>query len=1635
MRGKTGVRYQVSGVSLRGSASAGSTKAPLVIQEECPSTDGRGVHIRKQANVARLTAILLGIVLTAASASAQTTTGVPPFSSFTPSSFDSVNNANVNATFSIPILNKRGQGIPFKFALVYNSSIWMPVASVWSPVTTSPFNPPTWGWSNVGTPNTGVVSYSTMQTYCTMGVTRYYWQYSNNFVYTDALGTPHPFNFSVSDWSLMGLPCGNGNPLAFSASGSGLATDASGYTLTVQDTSSGTPTLTSLTSSSSISIGAAMSGTTGTTYPTTLLTDLNGNKVTTDNNGNFTDTLGKKVLAVAGSASSSPVTYTYTNPQGTTNFYAVKYAPYIVRTHFGCSGVGEYGPQSQNLVSEIDLPDIATNAADKYTFTYETTPSYSPDVTGRLASVTLPTGGTISYAYSGGSNGITCYDGSTATLERTTPDSTPSYWTYAHSESGSAWTTTVTDPLGTQTVYNFQGVYETERQVASLETITTCYNGNTSSCNTTAITLPVTQITATTALGSEKSQTTSIYNNYGLLKEVDQSTFGSGSPGGLIKKTLITYGGVIPAEPAEVDIQDGNSNLKAKTTYTYDSKGNPNGQTIYSAISSSLSRSFTPSAYGVITASTDFASHPTNVTALQCGTGNTAFPSTITTGSLTYTLTWDCNGGGVTNIVDPNGQSTGKSTTLDYDSMWRLIEIDYPDGGKTTTTYNNGTPGAYNTVTQKLLSTGVNHKVTQSLNAIGRVQKVQDNSASTTVDITFDKLGRIASVSNPYYPTPDPSNGVTSYSYDALNRLQSTSAITHPDSNTVGITYAPNSSNTSYCTTLTDEASKVRTTCADPLGRTVSVTEDPSGLNYQTTYTYDPLNNLTGVTQGTQTRTYVYDWLSRLTQASTPESGTTNYTYPVTGAICSGDPSAVCTRTDARNITTTYAYDTLNRLTGKSYNDNPPTPPATFSYDQTSVTIGSWSSGTLTNPKGRLTEAVTTSGGNVQTGVLYSYDSMGRPVGFWQCTPYNCGSASIWSMPFSYDLAGDITAWTHPVGFTITNTISPAQLVTQISSSLVDSTHPANMAQNIAYTAWGALSTLQNGCAGSGCTNTQETYNYNNRLQPAMIELGTSGSPSANYCQVYNYYAGASNPTSCAVPSPSSTGNNGNMMGYFYQDLVNSSLGHTAAFTYDHVNRLTSGIATGSSTYNLTYGYSQDGSGRYGNMSCVLNGQTNGLCPQYTFSATNNRITGYSYDNAGNVTGDGTYGYTWDAEGRVTAITGSGASEAYTYNALGQLAAFTAASNNSSMVYDPAGQWVGQYNATGGYWWPEYVRLGGRVVAFNSQGTNNTVFLHKDLENTTHMVTGPSGSVIQDQIFYPWGQSKSSLGTWYNQEFAGLDFFNPSDGLYFAPARTYNPTPARWLSPDALGGSVSNPQSLNRYAYVGNNPASFADPLGLSSDLNNCDNFSFNISNPGCLPDPSMCQYFHLSCAQQSGSGDIDCELGDCDGGGGGGGGGGSVGPAGPIPGLPGAPGGPGMPGFPQLGVASLVCQIIPAFCVNNNSETGAASPSWFFPPIGVLLNNPAAQVPQTNGGKGNALTQQQHDTVCANLDDLGDAFNVIEIVSGIAATLAVKEVAATLGTTAEGAAPVAGIGAVVFVYAAVGDLQVRLYKKIYGCK
>jgi YD repeat-containing protein len=556
---------------------------------------------------------------------------------------------------------------------------------------------------------------------------------------------------------------------------------------------------------------------------------------------------------------------------------------------------------------------------------------------------------------------------------------------------------------------------------------------------------------------------------------------------------------------------------------------------------------------------------------------------------FTQSFTYRYCDGQLNTAIDRNTQTT----TYSYaDSLDRLTSISYPDKGLTTYGYASSGACSQPSTTTILIEGSSDYTETATLDGVCHVIQtaITSDSQPDYTDTTYDGLGRVWKVSNPYRSTGDSTYGLTTYAYDPLGR---TTSVAYADGSTASTSYSGDTS------TVTDAAGKTRTLTSDGLGRLTSVAEDPSGLNYSSSYTYNALNDLLTVSQGSQTRTFVYDSLSRLTSATNPESGLTSYTYPSsTGSgICSGDPSSVCTRTDARSIITTYTYnDALNRLTSKSYSDGT-TPTAAFKYDETGVTLGSWTSPSLLNYKGRLTHTTTTSGSTILTATVQDYDPMGRTQHYWQCSPYNCGSSSIWAMPFTYDLAGDVLTWTHPAGFTVTNTISNARRITQIASSLVDSNHPANFAQNITYTPWGALSTLTNGCAGSGCTNTMETYTYNKRLETSQIQLGTTGNPAAYYTLGYNYaLPGGTQPTGCPINPQGTSGNNGNVIGYTYTDTLDSTLSHSAFFVYDTVNRLACAQATGNSTYNLAYGYNQDGSGQYGNMTCVYNSYTNGPC-------------------------------------------------------------------------------------------------------------------------------------------------------------------------------------------------------------------------------------------------------------------------------------------------------------------------------------------------------------------------------------------------------------------------------------------------------
>jgi RHS repeat-associated protein len=223
-------------------------------------------------------------------------------------------------------------------------------------------------------------------------------------------------------------------------------------------------------------------------------------------------------------------------------------------------------------------------------------------------------------------------------------------------------------------------------------------------------------------------------------------------------------------------------------------------------------------------------------------------------------------------------------------------------------------------------------------------------------------------------------------------------------------------------------------------------------------------------------------------------------------------------------------------------------------------------------------------------------------------------------------------------------------------------------------------------------------------------------------------------------------------------------------------------------------------------MTCVTSAQTQGPCPSWSYSATTNQITnsGFSYDAAGNLTADGTgtgsHTYQWDAEGRW--------SGGNTYDALGQLVQNGA----TAFPYDAFGNQAAWYTVSNGVWFVMYVPFQGQILA----DAANDVFFHRNALGSVTFTTTGSGAYYEEYVYYPWGQIWANpAGRQYEQRFASMPFLDTVDPIFGTPFRTQEPRLGRWLSPDPLAGNVFNPQSLNRYVYVQNNPTTLVDPKGL----------------------------------------------------------------------------------------------------------------------------------------------------------------------------------------------------------------------------
>ncbi len=95
---------------------------------------------------------------------------------------------------------------------------------------------------------------------------------------------------------------------------------------------------------------------------------------------------------------------------------------------------------------------------------------------------------------------------------------------------------------------------------------------------------------------------------------------------------------------------------------------------------------------------------------------------------------------------------------------------------------------------------------------------------------------------------------------------------------------------------------------------------------------------------------------------------------------------------------------------------------------------------------------------------------------------------------------------------------------------------------------------------------------------------------------------------------------------------------------------------------------------------------------------------------------------------------------------------------------------------------------------------------------STSQVTDYSGAMAQDELHYPWGQQWSMVGTSQEERFAKLRHRDSETNLDPTQFRMFSSDEGRWLSPDRVQGRPCTPQSLDRYAYVGNSPTSRIDP-------------------------------------------------------------------------------------------------------------------------------------------------------------------------------------------------------------------------------
>ncbi len=811
--------------------------------------------------------------------------------------------------------------------------------------------------------------------------------------------------------------------------------------------------------------------------------------------------------------------------------------------------------------------------------------------------------------------------------------------------------------------------------------------------------------------------------------------------------------------------------------------------------------------------------------------GNGNMTQLVTPGNNIYTATYNATGDIITS-TDPKGNSysynydvygnptnvtgpNGYTATLSFDARGRLLSYTDARGNTSTAEYD-----ILNRL--KKITDPINNNVQLNYDAAGNMTSAI-NKNNETSNFNYDASNRIVKVTGPTGNqasfTYDGMDNLTSvknalgheikFSYDNRNRLKGTK---DPENNNAVYNYDGNGNVTSI--SLPNGRSLNYT--YDQLNRVISVSDATSTI---ATLTYDKNNNITSYTNATGAITSAsYDDLDRLKQITDPLGNSASYIYDSNNNIISV--------TDREGHTSHYTYDSLDRV--KTYTDNNGFV-ITVGYDAesniTSLTDQNNNTTTytydnlnrrkrMTYPDGKYVENTYDNKSNVTairltdgTSISYQYDALNRvisrtlPGGEVYSFTYDnlnrvlTATNNNGTVTFTYDALNRVTSETfdgrtihynYSIAGRTQTTIYPDSTV--VKKEFDTRNRLIKISKNdvaVAEYAYSNANQLTNKNFANGVSSIMQ-YDFANRL--SSITTGTIQNTTFSYDKAYNKTA--------------------------VNRLNNPSL--SEQFTYDNGYRLTNYKRgpVGSPVIQNTYTYDAVGNRTAANL--------NGVATNYTINNLN-QLTGvngtnFIFDDRGNITYDGTFYKSYDAENRLVKDSLSPASViTYGYDAMNRRVTKTINGNTLKYTYSGAAQ-IEERNSSNTLL--NRTVFAGFLSPVLNEKDGNSYYYHQNELNSVEAISNSNGRLIESYRYDVYGKLSryDSLNNLLASSIAGNRFgftgqeYDSASGTYRFFFRNYSPETGVFNQRDL----IEYGDGMGMYQYVGNNPANGVDVWGLA---------------------------------------------------------------------------------------------------------------------------------------------------------------------------------------------------------------------------